>query len=149
MKTDKYKWTIVETTKEVFNTYINELERDMRQFVDEEVIAENYYLAMILSEERVLGGFATSSNGNIQGLFSLEKGIGKKLLSKQLAICEYDVKYGVKLKLTCIGDFLKKFYQSFGFEVVNTFNWDERLAPKLWNGKRFGFPKIYYMTKEM
>ena len=146
LKMDKFGWTIVQTTQEIYHTYLNELEDDLRCFLDETIIAEYYFLAMNIHDEKVFGGFAIDKQF-IKGLFALNKNNGKKLFERQLNIAkatEYKFVY-----LNCIGNKLKEFYEEFGFEIYAIARWDERLACKKWNSKRFGMPNIYYMKKEL
>lgn len=141
---NKYGWTIVLTTPEVYHSYLNELDKDFRPFIDEYVQADDYFIAIDITNENVFGGFAVSKNGNLGGLFTLDKNCGKKMFERQMRIGSLN---NDSLKLNCTGDFLKSFYESFGFKVYTTMRWDERLAPKNWNTERFGMPNIYYMKK--
>lgn len=136
--------TIVLTTKEVYHTYLNELDKDLRQFVDQEVVADCYFLGVRIESEQVIGGFAIAQTGELKGLFALEKGYGEFLFKSQVRVAQKTYK-GKKLFVVCIGEFLKKLYFEFGFEWTHIFRWDERLAPKNWNGQKFGFPNVYRM----
>jgi hypothetical protein len=140
----KYAWTIVVTTPEIYHSYLNELNKDLRPFVDEYVQADNYFLAIGIADENVFGGFAVSKNGELHGLFALDKNCGKQIFERQIRIGSLN---NDSLKLNCTGDFLKEFYESFGFKVYLKMRWDERLAQKNWNSERFGMPNIYFMKR--
>lgn len=145
---NKYGWTIVITTNEVYHQYLNELENDLRYFIDEIVVADYYFLAIDIQNEQVFGGFAITIDQELKGLFSLDKAKGANLFIRQMRIAK-TFKSSNVLKLDCIGEFLREFYESFGFKVYNIARWDERLAPKNWNTERFGMPNLYYMKKEL
>lgn len=145
---DKFGWTILLTTEEAYHSYLNELESDVRCFLDETIVADCYFLAMDIHTEKIFGGFAITTNQELKGLFSLEKAKGANIFIRQMRIAK-TFKTSNILKLNCIGEFLREFYESFGFEVYNVARWDERLAPKNWNTERFGVPNIYYMKKEL
>jgi len=140
------KWDIVHTDILSFNTYVNELRDELRVFVNEVVIADNYYLVMDITKEEIYGGFATNENGTITGIFSLEKGMGKDIIKSaiEMAIMDSGMKV-YSLKLTCIGDFLKELYLSFGFKVLAQMGWNNND----WDYNKFGTPEIYYMRKDI
>lgn len=145
-KKNKKPWTVAHVTKEIYHQYLDELDLDMRNFVDYFVVADNYFLAVDIQNEEIIGGFATRDSGELKGLFSLEKGYGRDILKRQTRIAGLQNK---EVHLDCIGKYLRNFYEKEGFEVYEIARWDERLAPKEWNSKRFGFPCIYKMKKKV
>jgi len=151
-KIENINYTIVISTSEIYHSYLNELESDLRAFIGEIVVADHYFLAIDLEKEEVLGGFAFSDNGELQGLFSLVRGkwLGEEFFDKQVTIATKHLKGKIKwLTLNCLGLRLHGFYSASGFKRDNVARWDERLAPKEWNTKRFGMPNLFYMSKEI
>jgi len=145
-------YTIVVSNDEIYHSYLNELESDLRAFIDKVVVADHYFLAIDLEQEEVLGGFAFSDNGELKGLFSLVRGqeLGKELFDKQVSIATKHLKGTIThLALNCLGLKLHSMYSDFGFTTYNFARWDERLAPKKWNADKFGTPNIFYMSKEI
>ena len=129
-----------------YHSQLNNLHKDLRAFVHDEVIADIYYLVFDIDSGIVIGGFTVKDNGELNGLFSLVKGIGKKIFNLRL---DYAKKYSTAKEFTifCIGDKLKNLYNNFGFEITSTIKWNDELAPKNWNYDRFGTPDLYIMRR--
>ena len=83
-------------------------------------------------------------DGRVEGtaLFNAsdKKGIGRVLL-------RHAVKYAVVNYLECLGDVLRKLYESEGFHVEQTFSFDPNMAPPGWDETRFGRPNYYTLTR--
>ena len=137
---------VLEVTKEYYHTTLGILEKRLRGFISDAVKAENYYLVF---EGLPIGGFAITDDGWILGLFSLKKGKGKELIPLAIKYAENALKYPEqKVKVFCTGDFLRKLYESYDFEVYDTIKWDNRQAPKVWDKEEFGTPDLYNMRMQ-
>lgn len=136
----------LEFNKEDYHSQLNNLHKDLRAFIYDEVIADIYYLVFDINSGIEVGGFTVKNNGELNGLFSLVKGIGKKIFNLRL---DYARKYSTAKEFTifCIGDKLKNLYNNFGFEITSTIKWNDELAPRNWNYERFGRPDLYIMRK--
>ena len=142
-KEKEESFVIIQTTKEEYHFFKNRLDDEKKMFLDETIYSDYYYLAMNIETDETFGGFAISITGRLQGLFSLQKGFGKRIFESQLEIAKATSN---ALQLECIGDDLKKLYTKYGFWVYNSLDWDMRLAPKNWNAEKFGYPNIYRMV---
>jgi hypothetical protein len=139
---------IQKTTKESFHILLDGLQDDLRAMIDDEVIADNYYV--VHKNDSIQGGFATCADGYLTGLFSYYSGMGREIFELRLRQARKDANENVhEFKLLCTGKFLRKFYERFGFQVYHTFSWDDKLAPKGWNYDRFGRPDIYQMRRHI
>lgn len=136
----------LEFNKEAYHSQLNNLHKDLRAFIYDEVIADVYYLVFDINSGIEVGGFTVKNNGELNGLFSLVKGIGNKIFNLRL---DYARKYSTAKEFTifCIGDKLKNLYNNFGFEITSTIKWNDELAPKNWNYDRFGRPDLYIMRR--
>lgn len=132
----------LKSNSKAYHSKLNELEKDLRAFIYDEIEADFYYLVLDTNSEMIVGGFTTSYNGNLNGLFSLVKGQGKKIFKLRLQYALGDI-----LTIFCIGDKLKSLYENFNFKVEDTIKWDNELAPKNWNYERFGTPDLYIMRR--
>ncbi len=134
--------------KKAYHSQLNNLHKDLRAFIYDEVKADIYYLVFDMNSGIIVGGFTTNKNGNMNGLFSLVKGIGNKLFELRLkyALKNIDTEHKY-LNIFCIGDKLKNLYNNFGFEITSTIRWNDELAPKNWNYDRFGRPDLYIMRR--
>lgn len=47
--------------------------------------------------------------------------------------------------LDCLGDGLRKKYETRNFRVTETIEWDDKYAPEGWNYEKFGRPNVYVM----
>ena len=131
----------IQVDKLYYDQFLNLLTPKKRCFIDNNVIADKYYL---IFEHTPVGGFTTNSDGSIKGLFSLKQGYGANILS--IAIEQINKDYNTdNIKIFCIGDYLKNFYAKSGFNVVNTIKWDKVKAPSKWDYPLLGTPLLYTM----
>ena len=136
--------TAKKVSKATYHKEVNKLPKDKRAYIDDTVVADEYYLATEDSE--VVGGFGVRYDGYLTGLFGLKKGYGKKVFQLRLSISGKKVKGSNKLNLFCIGDFLRDMYKAYGFKVYETLEWDDQYAPKNWDYDKYGRPNLYEMT---
>ena len=79
-----------------------------KRYIKFETISDKYFTL----GSKAFAGVLMEKNSTVQvnGLFSFEKGLGKKLLMS--LIDEFKV-----VKLDCRGEVLRKYYESLGFKV--------------------------------
>jgi len=133
----------LEVTKEYYHNILNMLPTDKRVYVYDEVISDKYYLVF---DGLPIGGFTTNYNGELNGLFSLKRGLGREIFKLRLVQAKKDCKGECNLHLFCIGDFLKDLYREFDFKVDEVIEWDDTLSPKGWNYEKQGRPTLYTMS---
>ena len=137
----------VKCTKELYHFTLKNLDEKLRVFIDEEVIADNYYL--IIRKKQVVGGFATTKRGYFTGVFALEKGLGTDSYNLRMKIARQDIDESVKqYRIFCTGDFLLEFYKKQGFEVIDIVKWDDDFSPKGWDYEAHGWPNLYNLERE-
>lgn len=142
VKRRSFRLKVIQVDKKYYDSVLNTLDEDRRNFLDKEIIADKYYLVF---SGLPIAGFATNSNGRLTGLFSKKKGIGDKIFPLRLKQSIEDSKKK-ELILECIGDKLKKFYSTYGFKVLYASRWNDELAPPSWDYDKFGRPNIYTMS---
>ncbi len=135
---------LVQVASVYYHTRLEMIENRLRGFISETVKADKYYL-VFGKEGLPIGGFGTTKDGWLLGLFSLKRGLGDELIELALKTLRTDAIDVDTLRVFCTGEFLKKRYSKEGFEVYSTILWDDRQAPKSWNKLEFGEPSLYFM----
>ena len=139
---------VIRVSSEYYHTVLDMLPVHKRAFVDPHVTADTYYLVFIHGEPKA--GFGVNHSGYLCGLFSLIPRIGRELFALRLtyakAYAHPDAEY---FKIFCIGEHLCELYESFGFEVTKTYDWDDSLAPDNWDYARYGRPKVYDLQRKI
>ena len=132
----------LEVTSVYYHTRLDMLEKYLRWFISDKVTAEKYYLVF---DGVAIGGFATTVEGWIVGLFTLVKGKGDELLQLAIDQVKKNKPGNTSIKLFCTGEHLRKWYSKKGFEVFSIDEWDDKRATSSWNSAKFGTPVIYYL----
>ena len=113
-------------------------------YLDEEVEANKYYL--FKNKGKVIGGFAVShlENGKkeLQGVFKKSNQV-KGLFSKIMDILKND-----SLELYCF-ESLENLYKKYGFKTLDSYEFDENLAPKNWDILKLGRQRVLKMIREV
>jgi len=136
---------VIEVTSVYYHVQLNLLPKDLRKFISKQVDADKFYLVFD-NTGLPAGGFGTTSQGWLLGLFSLKKQLGDSILDLGIEQLKIDSQEDV-MKLFCTGEFLRKMYFKKGFDVYSIVEWDKREAPKDWNYKKYGSPPLYFMRK--
>ena len=130
---------ILKVNKTEFNK-----EKINHPYLDEEVAANKYYL--LKDRGKIIGGFAFSNLENskkeLQGVFKKSNQV-KGLLGKIMDILKND-----SLELYCF-EVLQKLYKKYGFKIVDSYEFDENLAPKNWNIAKLGRQRVLKMVREV
>ena len=141
VKTLKY----IQVNKELYHENLSRLPNDYKAFLYPEFKADKYFL--VYSGD-VVGGFCVNKSGILEGLFTLIKGIGERVFKEQIKKTFHVMDdNNHSISLFCAGDFLKEYYLSRGFKVDEVIKFDDKLASKHWNYKRFKRPHLYNMSK--
>jgi len=144
---EKSKMEVKQVDKKYYLSELSKLATDKRAYLDEDVVADKYYLVFDVVEGKgklPIGGFGIKGKSYITGLFSNAKGKGKAIFEMSLDILKKSK--AKDITLFCIGDFLKKLYMSYGFKVDEVIKWDDKYAPKNWDYKKYGRPDLYEMS---
>jgi len=138
---------LVEVQSFYYHSRLNMIEDRLRGFISDTVDASKYYL-VFGKEGLPVGGFAIGNAGWLLGLFSLERGLGDALIPLALKTAKELLPPDTSIHVFCTGEFLRKLYQSKGFEVYDFVAWDDREASSRWCSKEFGTPPLYYMENK-
>lgn len=144
----KMQFNLSYVTQASYNLLLEDLDDDLRAFIDDDVVADHYVIAMDMDTQEILGGFTYMDTGVIGATFVFQKGFGSKLMGSAITFVQDNAEklFGYMF-LDCYGDFLRSFYEKFGFEVTTSREFKEELAPEGWNKERFGLPTYYEMRK--
>lgn len=140
-------------TKAYYHSLMCNLPDHKRAFLDPTVDADKYYVVYkgsILG--CTIGAFGTTARGYLTGLFALKPGYGKEIFKvrEAQAIMDLNPKLSVThLELFCAGGVLKGFFESQGYKVEHSFDWDDKLAHSYWDYSKYGKPELQTMIKDL
>jgi len=139
----------VATDVNQYHSHLDRLDGNKRAMLDNHIEADFYYLVKDVTET-VVGGFATTKVGYLTGLFSLKKGIGEKIFNLRIIQSKIDIDIRIDtFTLFCTGDYLKGFYEKYGFAVDEEIEWNDEFASQNWDYAKFDKPKLYNMSRKV
>lgn len=136
---------VLEVDRVYYMSVLGQIADDKRIYLDDTPLGDKYYLVF---EGFPVGGFITNQDGMLGGIFSLKRGIGRRIVALAIKYQEA-TSIGSQIGITCIGNFLMELYEDFGFEVNKVYAFDVNIAPKEWDLHKYGKPNVYFMLKQI